>query len=185
MHQVRGRVPELTGLLTAVSVAIVLVVIAGAVPPTLFPRAPSAVMAAIPHVLGAVSLLAVVTITAGVRAIRRDDVERHRTLMLSSFALFAGFLTLDFYRLAVVGPTTFDGPPVVETVVYLPLLAVHGLLALLTFPAVYYALLSGLTNPRSALSTTRHARIGRAAAALWLCTFGSGLVIYAMLHLLW
>ncbi|MDS0258940.1 DUF420 domain-containing protein [Haloarcula sp. S1CR25-12] len=185
MRQVRHRVPEFAGLLTAVSFAIVLVVIAGAVPPALFPRAPPAVMNAIPHAIAGVSALAIGTILAGLRAIRAGNVERHRNLMVASFALFGLFLTVDFYRLAVVGPTAFAGPAVVETYVYLPLLVGHAVLALSTFPAVYYAFLLGLANPVAALPATDHARAGRVAATLWLLTFGTGLVIYVMLHLLW
>ena len=185
MQQARHHVPQLTGALTAVSFAIVLTVIAGAVPSTLFPRAPPEVMAATPHALAGVSAVAIGTIIAGLRAIRAGNVERHRTLMAVSFCLFGLFLTVDFYRLAVVGPTTFAGPAVVETYLYLPLLVGHAVVALLTFPAVYYALLVGVTNPVAALPATRHARVGRVAAALWLLTFGSGLVIYAMLHHFW
>lgn len=185
MQQARHHVPPLTGALTAVSFAIVLVVIAGAVPSALFPRAPPAVMGVIPHAIAAVSAVAIGTILAGLRAIRAGNVDRHRTLMVVSFVLFGLFLTVDFYRLAVVGPTAFAGPAVVETYLYLPLLVGHAAVALLTFPAVYYALLVGVTNPRGALPATGHARAGRVAAALWLLTFGSGLVIYGMLHLLW
>jgi len=185
MQQVRHHVPQLTGVLTGVSFAIVLVVIAGAVPSTVFPRAPPTVMAVIPHALAAVSTAAIGTILAGLRAIRAGDVDRHRTLMVGTFVLFGLFLTVDFYRLAVVGPTAFTGPAVVETYLYLPLLAGHAVVALLTFPAVYYALLVGVTTPPGAVPATRHASIGRAAAALWLLTFGSGLVIYATLHHLW
>jgi len=185
MQQARHHVPQLTGVLTAVSFAIVAAVIAGAVPGTLFPRAPPAVMAAIPHAIAGVSVVAVGTILAGLRAIRAGNVGRHRTLMAGSFGLFGLFLTVDFYRLAVVGPTTFAGPPVVETYLYLPLVVGHAVLALLTFPAVYYTFLAGVTNPVAALPATNHARVGRVAAALWLLTFGSGIVVYAMLHLLW
>jgi len=37
----------------------------------------------------------------------------------------------------------------------------------------------------AALSATDYARVGPAAAALWLLTFGSGLVVYEVVHLLW
>lgn len=113
MQQARHYLPQLTGVLTAVSFAVVLVVIAGAV------------------------------------------------------------------------PTTFAGPAVLRTYLYVPLVAGHAVVALLTFPAVYYALLVGMTNPPGVLPATRHARAGRVAAALWLLTFASGLVIYVMLHFLW
>ena len=105
--------------------------------------------------------------------------------MIGTFGLFGLFLTVDSYRLTVAGPTSFTGPAAVETYVYLPLLAVHVLCALLTFPAVYYALLVGITIPVDRLPSTKHSRVGTVAGALWLVTFGQGLVIYAMLHLLW
>jgi putative membrane protein len=185
MQQARHYLPQLTGGLTAVSFAVVLVVIAGAVPSTLFPRAPQSVLAVIPHAIAGVSALAIGTILGGFRAIRAGRRERHRTLMLVSFVLFGLFLTVDFYRLVVVGPTTFAGPAVLRTYLYVPLVAGHAVVALLTFPAVYYALLVGMTNPPGVLPATRHARAGRVAAALWLLTFASGLVIYVMLHFLW
>ena len=185
MQQARHYVPQFTGALTAVSFAIVLVVIAGAVPSTLFPQAPPAVMAVVPHALAAVSAVAIGTILAGLRAVRTGNLDRHRTLMVVTFALFGLFLTVDFYRLVAVGPMTFSGPAVVETYLYLPLLAGHAVVALLTFPAVYYTLLVGVTTSRGALPATRHARVGRVAAALWLLTFGSGLVIYVLLHHAW
>lgn len=185
MHLAQRRVPALTGLLTGGSFLVVAAVILGAVPSTLLPRAPAPVMGLIPHAIAAVSALAIGTIAAGVVAIRREQVTRHRTLMLASLALFGLFLTVDFYRLTVVGPTAFAGPSVVETYVYRPLLVAHVAAALLTFPAVYYALLVGLTTPTPELPATRHRRAGRVAASLWLTAFGTGLGIYAMLHLAW
>jgi putative membrane protein len=185
VQQIRHRVLELTGALTVISIAIVAVVIAGAVPSTLFPRAPGPVMDLIPHFLAGVSVAAMVTILAGVQAVRRGAITRHRNLMVTSFGLFGPFLTVDFYRLAVVGPTIFSGPGVIRTYLYLPLLVGHSVFALLTFPVVYYTLLLGLTRPVPAIPQTRHARIGRVAATLWLFTFGTGVIIYVFIHLLW
>lgn len=185
MEHVRERVPHLTGLLTTGSYLIVLVVIMGLVPSTLFPAAPASMLSVIPHILAAISVLAIGTILAGVHAIRTGNIARHRLLMIGAFGLFGLFLTTDFYRLTVVGPTQFTGPAVVETYVYLPLLAVHVLCALLTFPTVYYALLVAISTPVDRLRSTNHSRVGTVAVALWLITFGQGLVIYAMLHLLW
>jgi len=98
MQQARHYVPQLTGALTAVSFAIVVVVIAGAVPSSLFPRAPPSVMDTIPHAIAGVSVVAVGTILAGLRAIRAGNIEHHRALMVGSFGLFGLFLTVDFYR---------------------------------------------------------------------------------------
>lgn len=185
MEHVREQVPKLTGLLTTGSYLIVLVVIMGLVPSTLFPQAPATILSVIPHLLAGISVLAIGTILAGVHAIRSREIARHRLLMIGAFGLFGLFLTLDLYRLTVAGPTQFTGPVAVERYIYLPLLAVHVLCALLTFPTVYYALLVGISTPVDQLPSTTHSRAGKIAGTLWIVTFGQGLVIYVMLHQLW
>ncbi|WP_276271848.1 DUF420 domain-containing protein [Haloarcula litorea] len=185
MSQVRERVPELTGLLTVVSLALVFGAVLGAIPRGAIPAAPASALAAIPHVNAALSAAAIATIVGGVRAIRRGDVARHRRSMLAAFGLFVAFLALYLYRITLVGPTEFAGPAVVETYVYLPLLAVHVLLALVAIPAVYYVLLLALSHPVSELGETNHPRAGRLAASLWLVSFTLGIVVYAMLYVVW
>ncbi len=185
MIDARERVPELTGLLSLVSLALVFGAVGGAIPTALLPVAPHSVVAAIPHINALVSALAIVTIVLGVRAIRRGDVERHRRLMVSTFALFVTFLVLYLYRVTLEGPTDFGGPAAVETYVYLPVLAIHILLAIAAIPAVYYTLLLAATHPVSQLSETNHPRAGKLAATLWLVSFSLGIVVYAMLYLVW
>ena len=107
MEYVRDHVPALTGVLTLVSLALVFGAVLGALPA--LPRAP-AVIDVIPHVNAVVSVTAVGTISVGWRAIRRGNVGRHRTAMLTSLALFATFLVLYLYRVSLEGPTT-AGPP--------------------------------------------------------------------------
>jgi len=83
------------------------------------------------------------------------------------------------------GPTDFAGPAAVETYVYLPLLAIHILLAIVAIPAVYYTLLLAASYPVSELGRTNHPRAGKLAASLWLISFTLGVVVYAMLYLVW
>jgi putative membrane protein len=92
------NVPAVTALLTVVSLVLVFSAALGVVPSGLLPRAPTAVLDAIPTVNAAISLVAIGTITAGWRAIRRGNVRRHARLMGASFALFATFLVLYLYR---------------------------------------------------------------------------------------
>jgi putative membrane protein len=180
--QVRGRVPLLTAALTVASLVVVFGAALQAGPTESLPAAPETVLAAIPTVNAGLSALAIGTITAGWRAIRRNDVERHRRLMLASFGLFVLFLALYLYRVALIGPTSFPGPATVERYVYYPVLAIHILLAVASLPLVYYALLLALTRPIRDLEQTRHAQIGRLAASLWLISFALGIVVYCMLY---
>ena len=181
-ESVRRRVPLLTGLLTVVSLALVVGAVTGAVPRHLVPRAPGWFLAAIPHVNALVSLAAIGTILAGVRWIRRGHVVHHRRAMLASLGLFATFLLLYLYRVAIHGPTTFGGPEVLYTYLYLPLLAVHMVLAIVCIPLLYYVLLLALSHPVTDLGGTRHPRIGRVAASLWVTSFALGFAVYLLLY---
>ena len=139
-------------------------------------------MAVIPHLNAIISVAAIGTILAGVRAIRAGEVDRHRALMLASFGLFAAFLLLYLYRVAVLGPSTFPGPDRVRTYVYLPVLLVNIGLAVFCVPFVFYALLSASTRPISAIYDSNHRAAGRVAATLWLISFSMGVIIYALLY---
>ncbi|MCL9813734.1 DUF420 domain-containing protein [Natranaeroarchaeum aerophilus] len=182
--QVREHVPAVTAVLTVVSLILVFGAALQAFPQEAIPTAPEWALDAIPHLNAAVSAVAIVTILAGVRAIRAGEIERHRRLMTASFALFAGFLVMYLYRVALLGPSSFPGPETIELYVYLPILAVHILLAVLSLPFVYYALLLAATRSIHELPKTNHARVGRIAATLWTISFAGGIVIYLMLYVL-
>lgn len=181
----RNHVPALTGLLSVVSLALVFGAALQVLPVGTLPRAPAPVLAAIPHVNAVISLLALGTITAGWRAIRRGDVDLHRAMMLVSFGLFAVFLVLYLYKVALEGPAAFPGPDAVYRFAYLPLLAIHVGLAVLCVPLLYYVLLLALTRPVGEIPRTRHRRVGRIAASLWLVSFVLGVVVYALLYVVY
>ncbi|AZH26100.1 DUF420 domain-containing protein [Haloplanus aerogenes] len=186
MHlDVRDRVPELTAILSLASLALVFGAVLGAIPRGAIPRAPDAVLAAIPHINAVVSTLAIVTILAGVVFARRREFDKHRASMLLSAGLFAVFLVLYLYKVVLEGPAEFPGPQAIYQQVYLPLLAIHILLAVVCIPLLYYVLLLATTRPITALSDTAHARAGRVAASLWLVSFVLGNVVYALLYVVY
>lgn len=173
------------GALSTVALGLVFAVVGGVVPSTVLPRAPSAVLEAIPTANAVISLAAIVTITLGVRAARAREFETHRRYMVASTGLFAAFLAMYLYRLTLLGTTDFGGPPAVERFVYLPVLAVHVLLAIVCVPLVVYVLTLAATRPISDLFDTSHGRTGRIAAALWLVSFALGVVVYVLLYLVY
>lgn len=180
--QVRRHVPSLTALLTVVSLVLVVGAVRGYVPDGVLPRAPDVVLAAIPTVNAAISVVAIATILTGLRAVRRGSVARHRRLMLASFGLFVAFLLLYLYRVSLLGPTHFGGPAWVETFVYLPVLVIHVGLAIVCLPLLYYVLLLAYSHPVAELSRTNHPGVGRVAAILWLVSFALGVVVYLLLY---
>lgn len=185
MHtDVRNRVPELTAVLSVLSLAVVFGTAGGFVPEGFLPRL-SPLVGAIPHINAVLSAAALGTIAYGVRAIRRGNVDRHRTAMVATTLLFLGFLALYLYRIALEGPSEFPGPETVYLVVYLPTLAVHILLAVVSIPLVYYVLLLAVTRPVAAIRESPHPRIGRIAASLWFVSFALGIVVYLLLYVLY
>lgn len=179
----RERIRPLTAVLSVVSLAVVFAAAGGQIPRSTVPAAPEWFLDLIPHVNVAISATAIGTIALGWRAIRRGRIDRHRVAMLASFGLFATFLVLYLYRLvATGGPQEFPGPAAVEQFVYLPVLAVHILLAIVCIPLLYYVLLLAGAYPLEELSRTNHARVGRVAATLWLISFALGIVVYLLLH---
>lgn len=178
---VRERVPAITAVLSVVSLALVFAAAGQRIPTGILPEFPG-LLVAIPHLNVGISLAAITTISLGWRAIRRGDVDRHRLFMLASFALFAAFLVLYLYRVALLGPGEFPGPEALRLYVYIPILVIHIVLAVACVPLVYYALLLAATRPTSALPETNHARVGKAAATLWLISFSLGIVVYLMLY---
>ncbi len=180
---VQERVPEVTGVLSVVSLALVFGAVGGYVPDGLLPRVDS-LLSAIPHLNAVISLTAIVTILYGVSAIRNGNLSRHKQAMLASTALFAGFLVLYLYRVSLEGPSSFDGPATIRNFIYLPLLGIHILLAVVCIPFVYYALLLAGTHPIEQLPKTAHPWAGKIAASLWIISFALGFIVYLMLYIL-
>ncbi|MDZ7702143.1 MAG: DUF420 domain-containing protein [Halobacteriales archaeon] len=182
---VRDHVPAVAAGLTIVSLALVFGAVLGYLPGGALPRAPTALLAAIPTVNALISVVAIGTILTGWRRARQGRFREHRAAMLTASGLFAAFLTLYLYRLSVLGTTPFGGPEAVYRFVYLPVLAVHITLAVVCIPLLYYVLLLALTRPVSAIPRTRHRRVGRVAASLWLVSFGLGIVVYLLLNVVY
>ena len=180
----RRQVPAVAAVLSIVSLALVFGAVLGFVPRVLLPRV-DALVDVIPHLNAAISALAIVVIAGGWRAIRRGDVARHRRAMIAGLGLFAAFLVLYLYRVSLVGPTHFDGPAVVGSYLYAPLLAVHVLLAVVCVPLLYYVVLLAVTRPVSEIPATPHPRIGRVTVVLWLTSFALGIVVYLLLYVLY
>ncbi|WP_136688013.1 DUF420 domain-containing protein [Halorhabdus amylolytica] len=180
---VREHVPLLTAVLSVVSLALVVGVVAGVVPSGVLPRPSDSLLATLPHVNAVLSALALVAIVAGLAAIRRGDVPVHRRRMGTAFGLFVLFLGSYLYRIALQGPTTFEGPAAIEPFYYL-LLAIHVSLAIICLPLLYYVLLLAYGYDPGDLSETNHPRVGRIAAPLWAISFALGIVVYLALYVI-
>lgn len=180
----KQQVPLLTAVLSIVSLGLVFSAVGGVVPERLLPRS-DGLIAAIPHLNALISIAAIVTIVSGWRAIQEGNVESHRNRMLAAFGLFGAFLVFYLYRVALEGPQVFGGPEAIKQFVYLPTLAIHILLAIICVPLLFYVLLLAVSRPVEEIYRSRHRSVGQIAAALWLISFSLGIVVYAMLYVVY
>ena len=109
-------------------------------------------------------------------AIRRHDVQRHRTLMLATAATSAVFLVCYLVYHAHVGSVKFTGTGPVRTL-YFSILLTHTVLAAVIVPMVLRTLYLGLKR-----RDETHRRLARWTFPLWLYVSVTGVVIYAMLY---
>ncbi len=172
-----------TMTLSVLAIGVVVAAAGGRIPAGWLPALSPAFIAAIPHLNVAISLCAIATIAYGWRSIRRRRLDRHRAAMIVATGLFSIFLVLYLYRLILLGgPASFGGPPTLYRFVYLPVLTIHILLAMIAIPLVFDALAIALTTAAPELARTRHPRVGRVAATLWIVSFSLGIVVYVLLH---
>ena len=138
-----------------------------------------------PHLIALINATALVMLLRGRSAIRAGHVASHRRFMLTAAVLISAFLVLYVTRVALGGTKAFPGPAAVRLYLYLPMLAVHILLSIVSVPLVIFNLLVGLSRPAAVVGATAHPRVGRAAVALWSVSLVLGIGVYALLNLLY
>ena len=183
MGQVRSRVgvrrqAAVTALLTAPSYSLLAYLLTYHRPD----HAESPLLGVLPHAIALVNAAGVVSLQLGYRAIRRGDVRGHRNFMGLSFALIAAFLTMYVTRLVLGGTEVYRGPQVIRDLVYLPVLAVHLGLSIVSVPMVLFNVLTGLTIPYGSIGETPHPRIGKAAYICWSLSLALVIVVYVLLR---
>ncbi|MFB6132719.1 MAG: DUF420 domain-containing protein [Halanaeroarchaeum sp.] len=142
------------------------------------------------HVIAVVNTFALGFLVAGVRFVRRGDVDRHRAAMLSAFVLILVFLALYVWKqaggftkeLVVTQSHLFGSYAGLVSGAYLVMLAIHIVLSVVAVPFVVHALVLGLTQSRENLSETVHPTVGRVAVVAWTTSLALGILTYLMLN---
>ena len=169
---------RVTAVLSLVGYALVFGTFGGVFP---FPTISNETVIVLSDAIAVVNTAALSAIVAGVYFIRTDQVQKHRTAMLTAFGLIILFLAM--YLLKVGGG--FEKSILVEGPVYyayLVMLAIHILLSAVSVPVVVHAVVLGLSHSPSELKQTAHARVGRIAVAAWGLSLFLGIVTYVMLN---
>lgn len=168
-----------TLLLSALGYAVVIATFAGALP---YPDVSLDTVNLMAHAIAAVNTATLLCILAGWRWIRRGEVRKHRAAMVSAFSLIILFLVIYLFKVGGGGTKEFVGPTFVRNYLYLPMLAVHLILSIVSVPVVIYAIVLGLTHTPEELRETPHARIGRIAAGAWSLSLFLGVIAYVLLN---
>lgn len=168
-----------TVLLSALGYAVVIATFAGALP---YPDVGLDTVNLMAHAIAAVNTATLLCILAGWRWIRRGEVRKHRAAMVSAFSLIILFLLIYLFKVGGGGTKEFVGPTLVRNYLYLPMLAVHLVLSIVSVPVVIYAVVLGLTHTPEELRETPHARIGRIAAGAWSLSLFLGVIAYILLN---
>jgi len=174
----RARPRLVTAVVSVVGYALVFGAFGGVLP---LPEFSNDTVILLGDAIAVVNSIALLAIVAGVYFIKNDQVQKHRTAMLTAFTLIMVFLAL--YILKVGGG--FEKEIVAEGVVwtaYIVMLAIHILLSAVSVPVVVHAVVLGLTHSPAELRETIHARVGRIAVSAWGLSLFLGLVTYVMLN---
>lgn len=168
-----------TAVLSAVGYAVVVGTFAGVLP---YPSVSLGTVNVMSHAIAAVNTVTLLCILAGWRWIRRGEVRKHRAAMLSAVGLIVVFLVIYLFKIGGGGTKEFVGPTAVRNYVYLPMLAVHLVLSIVSVPVVIHAAVLGLSHTPDELRGTVHARVGRVAAAAWSLSLFLGVIAYFLLN---
>jgi putative membrane protein len=175
----RDRPGAITAVLSVIGYALVGSALAGTLP--LFPSLSRDTVLLFSHLIAGVNALALGAILVGVYYIRKREYRKHRAAMLTAFSLIMVFLVLYLWKTGggFEKAITATGLP---KLAYLGMLGVHIFLSVVSVPVVLYAVILGLTHSPEELKETRHAQVGRVAAAAWSVSLFLGIVTYVLLN---
>jgi len=176
-----------TAVLSVVGYALVAAAFLGYIP---FPEIGAGTVNLLADLIAVVNTVALASLLAGVRFIKRREIRKHRAAMLLSFGLIMLFLVLylvkvggGFEKSIVIDERHFLGAYAgVVRPVYLAMLVVHVLLSVVSVPVVLYAVVLGLTHTPAELARTAHPRVGRIAVAAWTLSLSLGVLTYFLLN---
>ncbi|WP_135826742.1 DUF420 domain-containing protein [Halorussus ruber] len=178
-RRVKDNPRAATAVLSVLGYVLVLGTFAGVLP--IYPELERATVDLLSHAIAVVNTVALTAILLGWRWIRRGEVEKHRTAMLTAFALIMLFLVLYLTKLGGGGEKHIDASGLAYYA-YLVMLAIHIVLSAVSVPVVVHAVVLGLTHTPSELRDTAHAKVGRIAVAAWGLSLALGIVTYVLLN---
>ena len=130
----------------------------------------------LPDLNAALNAIAFTLIASGLIAIKRGNEILHKRLMLSAVAVSAAFLTSYLIYHFHVGSVKFQHGGALR-VVYFVILISHTILAVVQVPLIIITVVRGLRDQR-----TKHKKIAKITAPIWLYVSATGVIVYLMLY---
>jgi putative membrane protein len=119
---------------------------------------------------------AAVFLVVGYAAIRRRELDVHRSCMVAAFVMSSVFLVSYLIRWGTTGTHYYPGEGLAKAI-YLVILFSHMILAAALVPLALRALYFAWKK-----SFVRHRRVARVAWPMWLYVSVTGVVVYLMLY---
>ncbi|MCX2742573.1 DUF420 domain-containing protein [Mangrovivirga sp. M17] len=116
-----------------------------------------------------------VILILGLYFIKKGDIAKHKTMMLSALALGVIFLVSYIIYHSSVSSTAFGGQGAIRYIYYFLLIS-HILLSIVEVPLVLLALIYAFTKRYD-----KHKRIVRWAYPVWLYVSVTGVIVYLMI----
>jgi putative membrane protein len=130
----------------------------------------------LPTFNAALNATSAVLLVAGFRAIKRQEVARHKRFMLGALGTSAVFLVFYLIRAALTGTHRFEGPEALR-IGYLVLLFSHMVLAVAVVPMALRSVWLGLHG-----EIPRHRRLAKITWPIWVYVSVTGVIVYLMLY---
>ena len=187
LSSLRAHPLLVTIVLSVIGYAIVIGSFAGFIP---VPTLEKATVLAFGDAIAVINTIALLSLLAGWRFIKRGAIKKHQGAMMTAFGLIILFLVLYVWKQAggftkelVVAQGQFLAEyATLVTYAYLGLLGIHVLLSILAVPLVLYAVILGLTRSPEELSHTRHPQVGKLAVVVWSISLALGILTYLLLN---
>lgn len=131
---------------------------------------------ALASVNACLNLASAVLLLAGLRMVRRRNLNGHMRCMTGALAAASLFLVLYVVRFSLTGTHRFEGPPLLRAI-YLAILFSHMTLAVVVLPMA--GRLVYLVRRRRFAA---HGRLARWTFPMWLYVSITGLLVYLLLY---
>jgi len=177
----------ITAVLSIVGYTLVAASFLGLVP---FPTLGRQGVVLLSDTIAVINSIALLSLLAGVRFIKRGQRRRHAAAMGGAAALIVIFLVLYVWKQAggftkgfvVAEGQLFAQYATAITFGYWLMLGVHVFLSVVAVPVVIHALVLGATQPMDQLGETLHPVVGRIAVAAWGLSLALGILTYWLLN---